>query len=111
MWQAPSVSLDYKSFWPKPARRMAGSLPARMRPLRQSRFPWSRRSSSSDFDFQPSLDRRQVRELAGSASSNAPTMSWSSVPPGVGKTHLAVALGVKAVESRHSVLFHTLESS
>jgi len=31
-------------------------------------------------------------------------------PPGVGKTHLAIALGVKAVEADHKVLFLTLES-
>jgi len=31
-------------------------------------------------------------------------------PPGVGKTHLAIALGVKAVEAGYSALFLTLES-
>jgi DNA replication protein DnaC len=31
-------------------------------------------------------------------------------PPGVGKTHLAIALGVKAVEAGYSVLFLTLEA-
>jgi DNA replication protein DnaC len=31
-------------------------------------------------------------------------------PPGVGETHLAIALGVKAVEAGYSVLFLTLES-
>jgi len=31
-------------------------------------------------------------------------------PPGVGKTHLAVALGVKAIEAGFSVLFLTLEA-
>jgi DNA replication protein DnaC len=31
-------------------------------------------------------------------------------PPGVGKTHLSVALGIKAVEAGYSVLFLTLES-
>lgn len=30
-------------------------------------------------------------------------------PPGVGKTHLAIALGMKAVEAGYSVLFLTLE--
>lgn len=30
-------------------------------------------------------------------------------PPGVGKTHLAIALGIKAVEAGYSVLFLTLE--
>ena len=31
-------------------------------------------------------------------------------PPGVGKTHLAIALGVKAVEAGYTVLFLTLEA-
>ena len=31
-------------------------------------------------------------------------------PPGVAKTHLAVALGVKAVEAGYSVMFLTLET-
>ena len=31
-------------------------------------------------------------------------------PPGVGKTHLAIALGVKAVEAGYSALFLTLET-
>jgi DNA replication protein DnaC len=31
-------------------------------------------------------------------------------PPGVGKTHLAIALGIKAVEAGYSVCFLTLES-
>jgi DNA replication protein DnaC len=31
-------------------------------------------------------------------------------PPGVGKTHLAIALGIKAVEAGSSVLFLTLET-
>ena len=31
-------------------------------------------------------------------------------PPGVGKTHLAVALGVKAVEAGHRILFLTLDN-
>jgi DNA replication protein DnaC len=33
-----------------------------------------------------------------------------TVPPGVGKTHLAIALGVKAVEAGYSVCFLTLEA-
>lgn len=33
--------------------------------LRQSRLPWLKTLDQYDFSFQPSLDRRQVRELAG----------------------------------------------
>jgi DNA replication protein DnaC len=77
--------------------------------LRQSRFPWLKTLEQFDFAFQPSLDKKQVRELAG--------LSWVERaqnvvilgPPGVGKTHLAVGLGVKAVEAGYSVLFLTLE--
>jgi len=61
--------------------------------LRQARFPWIKTLDQFDFDFQPSLDRKQVRELAGMSfveRSHNVILLW---PPGVGKTHLAVALG------------------
>src|SRR5918997_704577 len=63
-----------------------------------------------DFDFQPSLDRRQVRELAGLSFVERTQNVVVLGPPGVGKTHLAVALGIKAVEAGYSVLFLTLET-
>jgi DNA replication protein DnaC len=62
-----------------------------------------------DFEFQPSLDRRQVRELAGLSFVERGQNVVLLGPPGVGKTHLAVGLGVKAVEAGYSVLFLSLE--
>jgi DNA replication protein DnaC len=51
-----------------------------------------------------------VRELArGSFIERAHNVVLLG-PPGVGKTHLAIALGVKAVEGGYSALFLTLES-
>jgi DNA replication protein DnaC len=38
------------------------------------------------------------------------TAQYVTASPGVGKTHLALALGVKAVEAGHRVLFLTLET-
>jgi hypothetical protein len=38
------------------------------------------------------------------------TEQYVAVPPGVGKSHLAVALGMKAIETGHRVLFLTLET-
>jgi DNA replication protein DnaC len=78
--------------------------------LRQARFPWVKTIEQFDFDFQPSLDRRQVRELAGLSFVERAHNVIILGPPGVGKTHLAIALGVKAVEAGYSVLFLTLES-
>lgn len=77
--------------------------------LRQARFPWLKTLEQFDFEFQPSLDRRQVRELAGMSFVERAHNVVVLGPPGVGKTHLAIALGIKAVEAGYSVLFLTLE--
>jgi DNA replication protein DnaC len=77
--------------------------------LRQARLPWLKTLDQFDFDFQPSLDRRQVRELAGLSFIERAHNVIILGPPGVGKTHLAIALGIKAAEAGYSLLFLTLE--
>ncbi|OLO12731.1 AAA family ATPase [Chromohalobacter japonicus] len=77
--------------------------------LKQARLPWIKTLEQFDFSFQPSIDHKIVRELAGlgfvERSENVVLLG----PPGVGKTHLAVALAVKAAEAGHRVLFMTLD--
>jgi len=51
-----------------------------------------------------------VRELAGLSFVERAHNVIILGPPGVGKTHLAISLGVKAVEAGYSVLFLTLEA-
>ncbi len=110
--QAAQRELDYKSFLVQALQvewqgRYLKGVETR---LRQARFPWVKTLDQFDFDFQPSLDRRQVRELAGLAFVERAHNVVILGPPGVGKTHLAIALGVKAVEAGYSVLFLTLET-
>jgi DNA replication protein DnaC len=70
-------------------------------------FPAVKTLDDFEFDFQPSLDQRLVRELATSRFvPNAENVLLFG-PPGVGKSHLAIALGRAAVEHGHSVLFVT----
>jgi DNA replication protein DnaC len=76
--------------------------------LKMARFPWVK--TLEQFDFQPSVDRKLVRELSGLAFVERAHNVVLLGPPGVGKTHLAVALGVKAVEAGYTVLFLTLET-
>jgi len=109
--QAAQKQMDYKSFLVQALQtewqgRFQRGIEAR---LKQARFPWIKTIDQFDFDFQPSLDRKQLRELAGMSFAERSHNVILLGPPGVGKTHLAIALGVKAVEARYSVLFLTLE--
>jgi DNA replication protein DnaC len=78
--------------------------------LKQARFPWVKTLEQFDLEFQPSLDKKLVRELAGLSFVDRAQNVVLLGPPGVGKTHVAIALGVKAVEAGHRVLFLTLET-
>jgi DNA replication protein DnaC len=70
-------------------------------------FPAVKTLDEFEFAFQPSLDQRLVRELATTRFiANAENVLLFG-PPGVGKTHLAIALGRTAIEHGHSVLFVT----
>jgi len=70
-------------------------------------FPTVKTLEDFEFKFQPSIDQKLVRELAtGRFIAGAENVLMFG-PPGVGKTHLAIALGRAAVEAGHSVLFVT----
>jgi DNA replication protein DnaC len=68
-------------------------------------FPTVRTLEEFEFKFQPSIDQRLVRELATARYVTQTENVLIFGPPGVGKTHLAIALGRAAVEAGHSVLF------
>ncbi len=77
--------------------------------LASARFPGIKTLEQFDFSFQPSIDRKVIRELAGLAFVERAENVILLGPPGVGKTHLAISLAVKAVEAGFRVLFLTLE--
>jgi DNA replication protein DnaC len=109
--QAAQRQLDYKAFLAQALQtewqgRFQRNVESR---LKLARFPWIKTLEQFEFDFQPSLDRKLVRELAGMSFVERAHNVILLGPPGVGKTHLAIALGVKAVEAGYSVLFLTLE--
>ena len=68
-------------------------------------FPAVKTLDDFEFKFQPSIDQRLVRELASGHFIGQADNVLIFGPPGVGKTHLAIALGRAAVETGHSVLF------
>ena len=75
--------------------------------IKIAHFPVVKTLEEFEFSFQPSIDAKLVRELAtGRFIAQAENVLLFG-PPGVGKTHLAIALGRAAVETGHSVLFVT----
>jgi DNA replication protein DnaC len=68
-------------------------------------FPAVKTLEDFDFGFQPTVDAKLVRELAtGRFVAHSENVLMFG-PPGVGKSHLAVALGRQVVEAGHSTLF------
>jgi DNA replication protein DnaC len=70
-----------------------------------ARFPYRKTLESFDFGFQPSVDRKKLQELATGRFIEYGENVVFLGPPGTGKTHLAIALGLKAVQQGHRTLF------
>ena len=70
-------------------------------------FPVRKTLDEFDYSFQPSVNRKQVAELASCAFVERAENVVLLGPPGVGKTHLAIALGAEAAKRRMQVKFTT----
>ena len=72
---------------------------------RMAHLPFQRTLEQFDFGFQPSIDERLVKELANLAFVAEATNVILLGPPGVGKTHLAIALALRAIENGQGAYF------
>jgi DNA replication protein DnaC len=72
-----------------------------------ARFPFVKPLETFDFTYQPSIDKKQLLQLASCHYIEHGDNVIVLGPPGVGKTHLAVSLGLKAIEAGYRVLFTT----
>lgn len=75
--------------------------------LNFARFPAVKQLEDFDFAAQPGLDRRLVEELATGRFLDEGRNVVLLGPPGVGKTHLAIGLGVMTAHRGHRVYFTT----
>jgi DNA replication protein DnaC len=76
-------------------------------PTAMARFPFVKPLETFDFSYQPSIDKKQVLTLASCHFIEHGDNVLVLGPPGVGKSHLAVALGLKAIACGYRVLFST----
>lgn len=77
--------------------------------LRLSKLPHHKTLDEYDFSFQPDLDPRKVKDLASLSFVEAKANAALLGPPGVGKTHIAVALAVAACRAGYSIYFTSLD--
>jgi len=77
--------------------------------LKLSGLPHHKTLDSFEFAFQPDLDARQVRDLAALGFVRGKSNIALLGPPGVGKTHLAIALAVAACQAGFSIYYTTLD--
>lgn len=77
--------------------------------LRLSKLPHHKTLEEFEFSFQPELDVRKIRDLASLSFIESKSNAALLGPPGVGKTHLAVALAVTACRAGYSVYFTSLD--
>ncbi len=108
--QARQQKMTYETFLQRAldAEVEGRNLRAAQRRIQAARLPVTKTLESFDFSFQPSISERLVRELADLSFVQTTTNVIFLGPPGVGKTHLCIALAVKALAAGHSALFTTL---
>lgn len=80
-----------------------------MKRVKAARFPVAKTLEEFDFDFQPKLDVKLVKSLASCAFVEKHENVALVGQPGTGKSHLALALGMKAAQRGFAVRFTTMQ--
>ena len=77
--------------------------------LKLSRLPKEKTLESFDFSFQPTIDERKIRELSGLGFVSRQENLLFLGPPGVGKSHLGIALCMEAIKNGFTAYFTSMD--
>lgn len=68
-------------------------------------FPFVKRANEFNYEFQPSVNKNQIKDLCSLRFLDNKENILFYGTPGVGKTHLATAIGIEAASKRHLTYF------
>jgi DNA replication protein DnaC len=77
------------------------------RRIKQARFPMLKTLDDFDYDFNPSVSKREINDLASCRFVHQAKNILLIGPPGVGKTHIALAMGLYAVQNGYTVFYRS----
>ena len=78
------------------------------RRLKAARFPELKTIDDFDFSFNPSINKKSILDLASCRFIYKTEGVLLLGPPGVGKTHLAIALGISAIHAGYTVYYRSV---
>ena len=107
--QAVAEEVSYADFLERVLSEEVASKTAKNITMRTSlaRFPFVKGLEAFDFAYQPSLDKKQIQQLCSCHFIEHGENIVILGPPGVGKSHLAIGIALKAIERGYRVLFTT----
>ncbi len=79
-----------------------------IRRMQRAHFPCQKTIEEFDFNAQPSINRQHIYQLGTCEFIRKKENITFIGKPGTGKTHLSIAIGIKAVLQGYTVLFTTL---
>jgi DNA replication protein DnaC len=105
--EAKSHELDYLDFMDnlisdEQMRRQSNLLNRR---IKLAKFPYLKTIDEFNFDFNTSVKKKDILSLASSAFVYKAQNVLFIGPPGVGKSHLAIALGMAAIHNGYTVSY------
>jgi DNA replication protein DnaC len=82
----------------------------RLKNMKRAKFPHLKTLDEFDYSFQNSINQQSIKDLASLDFIHAKENIIFLGPSGVGKTHLAISLGVAAVNAGYKVRFIPLQN-
>jgi DNA replication protein DnaC len=76
---------------------------------KQAKFPWTKKIADYDFDFPEFVEKEKILKLAECSWIKDGINVIFLGPPGVGKTHLSIALGLEAINNSFETKFVTID--